>query len=117
MLAPGHDPVHETGLHERNERRVPEAGGSERAADSETDRHIGVQHLVRKNVAGFAKPSRVVGEEELVDKGIDPDAARDGHRVEPAAVHYRRTAAETTVVQTPPEAPSAVCVMLVLSTI
>lgn len=91
------------------------------------------EELIRR---GLAKPARVVGKEEIVDEPLDPDPARERRGVELAAsvrplarsrfflrprlrahvVHYSSTAAETTVVQTPPEAPSAVCVMLVLST-
>ena len=70
----GDDPVHEAGLHQRNERRVPESRGGERAADGEPHRYVRLQHLVREDVARLPKPGRVVGEEELIHKRIHPDA-------------------------------------------
>ena len=77
---------------------------------------VRLQHLVHEDPAGLAEPGRVVRQEKVVYEGFYTERAGDGLGVEPPARDHSRTAAATTEVHTPPEAPSAVWVMLVLST-
>ena len=82
------DPVDEAALDERNERRHAESGRRERAGERHADRDVGLEHLLREQLARFAQTRRVVGEEGVVDqiggrlgavdrRGIDARAAQE----------------------------------------
>ena len=55
-------------LDQRNERRHAEPRRRQRAGERHADGDVGLEHLAREELAGFAQPRRVVREERVVDQ-------------------------------------------------
>ena len=78
VRAGGNNPVHETGLHQRDDGGAAQTGGGECAGESEADRAILGEHLFREQAAGLAEAGGVVGLEGGVDEVGDFHAFFDG---------------------------------------
>ena len=70
------DPVDEARLDERDERRHAEPRRRERAGERQADGDVGLEHLLREELARLAQPRRVVGEERPVDQIAQPSRCR-----------------------------------------
>jgi|GEM_PF-4133181 len=85
IRARGDDPVDESRLDERDERRHAKAGGGERAGEREADGDIGLEHFVGEELRGFAEAGGVVGEEGAFDEVDDGLGAVYAARVDALA--------------------------------
>ena len=78
VRAGGDDPVHETGLHQRDDGGGAESGGGQRAGERQADGAVLGEHLVGVQAAGFPEAGGVVGLEGGVDQVGDADTFFDG---------------------------------------
>ena len=85
IRARGDDPVDETGLDQRDERRHAEAGRRERASDGEPDGDVGSSIRVVSRLARLAQPRRVVREKRPVDQVCRDLTSRDAARIDACA--------------------------------
>ncbi len=81
----GHDPVHEAGFHERDDRAHAEARGRERTGDAERHRHVFLQHALGQQPGALAQSRAVVCEKRVVDEVGNGLAAGDGGRIDALA--------------------------------
>ena len=90
VRARGDDPVHESRLDERDERRHAESRRREGAGEGEADGDVGLEHLRREQLAGFAESCSVVRLEGAVDQVGGRLAPVDATRLDlPAAQELR----------------------------
>ena len=85
IRARGDDPVDESGLDERNERRHAEPGGSQRAGERESDGDVGLEHLLGEELRSLAQARGVVGEEGALDQIDDALLSVNASRIDPLA--------------------------------
>jgi hypothetical protein len=71
------DPVDESALDERNERRHAESGRRERAGQGHPDRDIRLEHFFREQATRLTQSRRIVGKKRVVDQIGGRLGARD----------------------------------------
>src|SRR5262249_39477849 len=83
------DPINKAVFYQRDYGRHPEAGGREGAGEAHSDRHVVLQHLFDKKLAGLAKPGRVIGQKSRINQIGDRHIAGNSLRI------YRGSAEES----------------------
>ena len=82
IRARGNNPVHEAGLHQRNQTGFSQAGRSQRAGQAHADEAVVRQHFFREQLGRFAKTSAVVSQKRLIDQISSGNVFADAQRIQ-----------------------------------